>query len=55
MSYISSGQHAFVHIHAMTTYMRKSGSDNETTWKNEKNTLPWKSKRTISKKPELQM
>jgi hypothetical protein len=36
MSYISSGQHAFVHMHAMTTYMRKSGSDNETTWKNEK-------------------
>jgi regulator of sigma D len=32
MSYISSGQHA---CHDMTTYTRKSGSDNE-TWKNEK-------------------
>jgi len=28
MSYISSGQHAFVHMHAMTTYMRKPGSNN---------------------------
>jgi len=36
MSCISSGQHTFVHMHAMTRYMRKSGSDNETTWKNEK-------------------
>jgi len=36
MIYISTGQHAFVHMHAMTTYMRKSGSDNETTYKNGK-------------------